>query len=408
MLRFYNGSICHKGKRLANTEVYVNTKTGKIVNEEEFQKGPELAAIDLKGKILAPGFIDVQNNGIYGVNFSVAETGNSDHPRQKETLFRERYRDAMKKYLSTGVTALCPTMTSTRKEVYQKMLPMYGTTRCRTMADSLGAHVEGPFLLNEKRGCHPEEALVECVDGSMMTDVYGKENLREHVAIVTVAPEVQGVIEKIPSLVGADRCVVSIGHTTLDSSIGKRAIELGASMITHLYNAMPQPHHRETGIIGLIGDSSLPQTPYYGLICDGIHVSPEMCVIAYRANPSKCILTTDAMHLFGLKDGVYLWDQKFIEKKGSRLTLYGTETLAGAATDLAHCVRNLMRWADISLEEAVATVTCNPAACLGLAEKGNLAEGCDADMVILNDEGDVLSVYKLGGLVEGTTRDSLL
>lgn len=398
MLRFTNGRLCDHGK-LVSRDLYVDKALGRIVSKSE-AKGP-VQTIDLKGKIVAPGYIDIQNNGIYGLNFLALNSKSSDSDVAR---FKAFYRDCMTKFLATGVTSLCPTVTSNFPEVYKKVLPVYKRTRSRVMADSLGAHVEGPFINKNKKGCHPEETFVDGRTTSFL-DIYGADNLAENVAIVTAAPEIPGVMAEIPRLLENPQVVFSLGHTTLDSQTALAAVENGASMVTHLYNAMPQPHHRDTGVVGLVTEPRAGQnTPFFGLICDGVHVSPSMCVLAYRANPEKCVLVTDAMHLIGLPDGTYQWDQQRIVKQGPSLYLEGTTTLAGAATDLADCVKNLCKWAGISLAQAVKTVTNNAADSLRVSHKGYLHEGCDADLVILNDSGDVLQVYKMGVPVVAETR----
>lgn len=384
LTKFTNCHLCDNGEILYNTDLYVDTATGKIVKHH----GEAATTVDLGGRILAPGYIDIQNNGVYGLNFSAL---NELLTADDVAKFRLFYRDAMAKLLSTGVTSLCPTVTSSVPSVYAKVLPMYKRLRLADMVDSLGAHCEGPFISKDKKGCHPVETLVDAAQG--MAGVYG--NL-DNVAIVTAAPEIAGVLDLIPELVSKD-VVFSIGHTLLDHATALKALERGATLITHLYNAMPQPHHRDAGVVGLL---TLPRAgqhlPHFGLICDGVHVDPSMAVLAYKANPDKCVLVTDAMHLTGLPDGAYQWDGRTIIKDGAQLKLEGTDTLAGASTDLAQCVRNLAKWGHISLAEAVKTCTNNAAALIGATHKGSLRPGCDADLVVLDAEGHVQDVYKLG------------
>lgn len=393
--RFTNCHLCDNGLIYRNTDLYIDKESGKIV--EAVSPSEVSETVDLQGRILAPGFLDIQNNGIYGVNFLAL---NADSSAADVAEFRHFYNDAMTKYLKTGVTSVCPTVTSNFPEVYEKVLPIYREGKLRHQADSLGAHLEGPFINLKKKGCHPPETFVDAHEGQkLLFDVYGEHNLLENVRIVTAAPEIPGVLDIIPS-VKAKNVTFAVGHTAADYKTGLKAVEAGATMITHLYNAMPQPHHRDVGIVGLvtlpIADSTC-QTPYFGLICDGVHVDPSMATMAYRANPEKCILVTDAMHLIGLPDGTYKWDNQYITKTGPILYLKGTTTLAGAATTLGQCVRNLMKWAGISLAEAVKTVTNNPADLINAqASKGYLNVGCDADLVVMDAHGFLTSVYKLG------------
>ncbi|KAG5418223.1 NAG2 [Candida metapsilosis] len=394
--RFTNCHLIDNGELYEFTDLYVDNNTRKI-SKQPRDANQITRTIDLHGQIIAPGFIDIQNNGIYGLNFSSL---NEHSTKEDIKEFQRFYRDAMTKYLSTGVTSLCPTVTSNFPSVYPKVLPLYKRSRVPHQTDSLGAHLEGPFINLKKKGCHPPETFVDAKGGEdKLLEVYGgKDNLLENVCIITAAPEIPGVLELIP-YIKQQNCVFSIGHTMTDYQRGVDAIENGCTMITHLYNAMPQPHHRNPGVVGLINTPKVSpeKIPYYGLICDGVHIDPSMINMAYKSNPIKCVLVTDAMHLIGLPDGEYKWDNQVIVKTGDRLYLKGTDTLAGAATTLPHCVRNLMKWANIGLPEAVKTVTNNAALSIGVEhEKGFLNEGCDADLVILNQEGFVTKVYKLG------------
>lgn len=381
--KFTNGYLCDEGN-LTYGELYIDNFTRRIV--EKPLDGLVSNVVDLKGLILAPGFIDIQNNGVYGVNFS--------HSTSKEL-----YQDAMTKYVATGVTATCPTVTSNFPDVYQKVLPLYKKSYSTEQCDSLGAHLEGPFISLNKKGCHPTETFVDAKEGnSKLQAIYGDLS---NVCIITAAPEIDGVLELIPEI-KQQNITFSIGHTLADHATGVKAVENGATMITHLYNAMPQPHHREAGIVGLITTPDI-ETPYFGLICDNIHLDPAMVSLAYKANPEKTVLVTDAMHMLGLPDGIYKWDNQVLVKQGVRVVLQGTDTLAGAATTLPECVRNLMKWANISLQDAVKTVTNNAANSIGMQEeRGYLNVGCAADFVVLDSHGYVQTVYKAGNPIKSS------
>lgn len=306
LLQFTNCHLCDHGIITHNTDLFVDTETGKIVAPPKNKK-VLVKKVDLGGHILAPGYIDIQNNGIYGLNFSNLK---EDSLADEIARFKAFYRDAMAKYMRTGVTSMCPTVTSNFPGTYEKVLPVYKKTRSESMCDSLGAHCEGPFISPAKKGCHPVETFTDATKEGGLARVYGQQNLLENVAIVTAAPEIPGVLDAIPELTEND-VIFSVGHTSADYKTSLEAVHKGASMITHLYNAMPQPHHRDVGVVGLVTSPSTGMdSPYFGIICDGVHVAPSMCVLAYRANPDKCVLTTDAMHLIGLPDGTYKWDQQ--------------------------------------------------------------------------------------------------
>ncbi|OKL55451.1 hypothetical protein UA08_09284 [Talaromyces atroroseus] len=213
--------------------------------------------------------------------------------------------------------------------------------------------------------------------------------------MVTLAPERVGALDSIRELADSG-IIASIGHTAATYEEAALGIKAGSKMVTHLFNAMNQLHHREPGIFGLIASPSdrtfrdrgdLPDDgrPYFGLIADGIHLHPASVRLAWEAHPKGLILITDAVMLMGCEDGVYDWTngQKIV-KKGSLLKLEGLDTIAGSATPILDCLNNLMRWTGASIHQVIQTVTTNPAALLDLEHtKGTLAANSDADIVIM-------------------------
>jgi len=191
-------------------------------------------------------------------------------------------------------------------------------------------------------------------------------------------------------------------------------------------------HHREPGLVGLIagplagreveteqtegGDAQVKadrgaEAPYFSIIADGIHLHPAAVAFAYRANPRRAMLITDATELAGCPDGLYPGNAQNSgqhRKVGGRVTLATTspnninttsaeeETLIGSAAGLDTCVRNLMSSAGCTLAEAVRCVTENVADFMGVKDRGRLEEGCRADFVVLGDEGEVLQTWIAG------------
>lgn len=387
--RYYNARFIDRGSILPISELYVNSNTGRICAPPQ-NLALVTRNINLRQQYLAPGFLDIQNNGVFGCNFLNLQDGELIQD------FSSRYEAAMQKYLTTGVTSMCPTVTLSAPLVYAELLPTYHRSCVDSRTDSLGAHVEGPFISRKKKGCHPIEVLQPSAESDHLQSVYGGSDTQdwlENVCIVTAAPEIPGVLDIIPEIT-LHNVIFSIGHTEADQATAREAVLAGATMITHMYNAMPQPHHRESGVVGLISDPTI-ETPYYGLICDNHHVDPSMAVLALRANPDKCVLTTDAMHLLGLPDGSYKWGDQVIVKTGPVLYLEGTKTLAGAATTLPECVRNMVQWLLLTLAEVVKLCTNNAAASINLShERGFLDQGCFADFVVLDNDGYVERVFK--------------
>ena len=260
--------------------------------------------------------------------------------------------------------------------------PSYGS-------ESLGAHCEGPFLNPTKNGIHDATVLREPING--MADIvscYGPAHFgcSSPIQLVTLAPELPGALSSIQALTESG-IKVSIGHSEATYEEGKLAINSGASMITHLFNAMRPLHHRNPGIFGLLGmQSSSIRKPYFGIVADGIHLHPTSIKIAWNAHPDGLILVTDAMRLTGMPDGIYDWTNgSRIIKRGSVLTLEDNGRIAGSDIQLVDCITNFLNWTGASVPEALKAVTETPARMLGIeGVKGSLKAGADADLVVIN------------------------
>lgn len=217
-------------------------------------------------------------------------------------------------------------------------------------AESLGAHCEGPFFAHTQTGCHSPEAIFSLGNTSepeLLKRVYGSENLfcpdaaaAANVKMVTLAPERAGALDSIKML-NEHGIIASIGHTAATYEEAVRGVKSGSRVVTHLFNAMNQLHHREPGIFGLIASSkdrvfderidlADDGRPYFGIIADGIHLHPASLRLAHGAHPDGLILITDAVMFMGMEDGTYDWTngQRTV-KKGMTLKLEGTSTLAG-------------------------------------------------------------------------------
>ncbi|GES56953.1 N-acetyl-glucosamine-6-phosphate deacetylase [Aspergillus terreus] len=379
-----------RGNDLLEQDLWIDSVSGKILRDQEAFYELHLSpdeVIDLGGRILAPGLIDVQLNGAQGFDFSV--------PQASKEEYDQGLRMVNKGLARTGVTSYLPTVVSSTPEVYWKVLPSLGpsapTHRGEDGAESLGAHVEGPFISPGRNGVHKTEVLRAADTFADIEHCYGRDNLRgasQTVKMITAAPEVGNMAAHIGAL-AAHGIVYSIGHSDASYEQALTATKHGASMITHLFNAMRPFYHRNPGIFGLLGQNERPR-PFYGVIADGIHLHPTSIRIAYNAHPDGLILVTDAMKLCGLPDGVYEWTNgERIIKTGARLTLEGSDKIAGSSATLIECVNNFRRWSGASTAQAINAVTAVPAKMLGLqGVKGTLDSGADADLVVLSDVMD--------------------
>ena len=247
-------------------------------------------------------------------------------------------------------------------------------------AKVLGVHLEGPFLNLEKRGAHPAQYLLKPTLENV-NQVLGKNP--ELIKIITLAPELDPSNQIIPYLKSLG-ITVSLGHSQATVTEAENAFTLGASMITHAFNAMPPLHHRQPGLLAAAIRN--PQV-YCGFIADGQHVSPTMLDILLRASYAEkgAFLVSDALAPMGLVDGIYPWDERQIEVSQGTARL-SDGTLSGTTLPLLSGVNNLLDWGIASPESAIALATESPRQAIALQ---GLAVGQEANL--LRWHGDQVS-----------------
>lgn len=385
--QFYNCLVLRNHKLIDD---YVYVQDGKIINPANMfwdeKRIPDIR-IDCKGGIVSPGYIDVQINGAFGYDFS-----------NDTEIIDEAVDNISKGLLLQGCTAYCPTTVSSRPEVYHTVLKHLGPREgsIENGAVVLGAHVEGPFISPQKKGAHELATLRNAKDGlDAFEECYGLDNLRKYAAYVTMAPEIEGVLDAIPKLIEATGIHISSGHSNATTAIANKAHASGSNMITHLFNAMHPFHQRDPGVIGLLGASG--SRPFYGIICDGVHVHPHSVMIAYYAHPTGACLVTDAMSAQSLPDGAYKLGEMDVDVHDGHVYIKDTNTIAGAIVTLAQCVRNFIKFTGASKVEALENATLHPAQMLGIEnKKGTLEYGADADILILDHDLNVQRIFVAG------------
>ncbi|CAH2307647.1 N-acetylglucosamine-6-phosphate deacetylase [Pelobates cultripes] len=297
-------------------------RQGKILNPEKLffdEKASADVQIDCKGRIIAPGFIDTQINGGFGVDFSQAT---EDVMHGISLVGR--------KILSHGVTSFCPTLVTSPPYVYHKVIPQISVRGGgEEGAGVLGIHLEGPYISREKKGAHPEHYL-RSFSNKGFAELLSTYGTLEGVSIVTLAPEMDRSPEVIRELLQRGICV-SLGHSVANLSQAEEAVCNGASFITHLFNAMLPFHHRDPGIVGLLTSDRIPcgKSVYYGMIADGIHTNPAALRIAHRAHPKGLVLVTDAITAMGLGPGKHTLGQQEILIDGLNAYVAGESRLSG-------------------------------------------------------------------------------
>jgi len=389
LLQFTNCLVLRDHKLI---EEDLLVRNGKILNPQEVFFGERdwpVNKLDCGGNIIAPGFIDLQINGAFGADFSndVKDAETADSCLQT----------VGKGILSHGVTSYCPTVVTSPSSVYHTLLPhLRPRPGGQHGATVLGVHVEGPFISQQKKGAHPLPYIRSPESGyQSIEEMYGQG--LENVAIITIAPELDGAMQAIDGCV-AKGIVVSVGHTTAQLVQGEEAVRRGARLVTHLFNAMQSFHHRDPGLVGLLTSEKLNNNKvWYGIIADGIHTHPAALRIAYKTNFASLVLVTDAICAMGFKDGKYKFGQQEIEVRGSEAYVAGTSTLTGSVATMHKSILKFRKSSRCSIVECLEAASLHPAEALGLKTKGTLNIGFDADLVIL-DKNDlaVISTW-IGG-----------
>ncbi len=326
---------------------------------------------DAKGKILVPGFIDVHSHGGYG-------TDNMDGDP-------EAMNEMTQKMLSEGITSYFPTtMTQADGKIEKALRGIREAKETNPMIQ--GIHLEGPFVSPKYKGAQPEK-FMRAADAETMArwNAISGGNIR----LVTYAPEL-GDVSAFEQYCKAHEIVLSAGHS---GATYEQLKQSKASHVTHLFNGQLGLHHREIGVAGF---ALLEEEVYTEMIVDGFHISPEMVKLAFKAKgPSHLLLITDAMRAKGFPEGESeLGGQKVMVKdKQARLE---NGALAGSVLTFNDAFKNMMAFTGCSVEEAVQMSSVNQAREFGLVNKGILAEGKDADFVLMDKEFNVRNTV-LGG-----------
>ena len=288
---------------------------------------------------LVPGFVDLQVNGIGDEDVTTTEAWDV----LDEVL------------LAQGVTSWCPTLVSAPLHTYEAALTRIAAARTRTTI--LGAHLEGPFL-GDRHGAHPDAFVVP-------PDAGWVDALPPVVQLMTVGPEAPGAIGLIRRL--RDRgVVVAIGHTDADPEVVGAAADAGATLFTHLWNASGSVSARSPGPIGAaLVDDRLAVS----LIADLVHVDATALALALAAKPDRVVLVTDVVAWPTPVDGA---------------PTLPDGTIAGSALTMERAVRNVVEL--VGLERAVRAASTTPARVIGAHDRGELAAGRRADVVLLDDD----------------------
>jgi N-acetylglucosamine-6-phosphate deacetylase len=335
--------------------------------------------LDLEGRRLVPGFVDIQVNGGGGVLFN-----------NNPTL--EGLRTISQAHIKYGTTSLLPTLISDDLLTMRQAVAAVREAIDNGEAGVLGIHFEGPFLNAERKGAHDPEKFRTLDDEALgLLTSLGEDA----VTLVTLAPE-RVSPEQISTLVGAG-VVVFAGHTAASYEDCRVAERAGLTGYTHLFNAMAPLMARQPGVVGAAIESA---TAAFSIIADGLHVHPACVSMACRAKAhGLALLVTDAMPTVGTEEKSFVLNGERITRVGDELR-NAAGSLAGSNLTMIDAVRNAMAYIGIPWDEAIQMATAYPSRAIG-REKwlGRIAEGARADLVELNDDDSISRVWQCGRLV---------
>jgi N-acetylglucosamine-6-phosphate deacetylase len=339
---------------------------------------------DLSQYLVVPGFVDVHVHGVDGTDVLDDDDG-----------ALARIAAGLPRY---GVTAFCPTTVACSADVLERTLQSVRHLREQPAlrgAQVIGAHLESNFVNPEYKGAQPADYLYGPSSDAAAPILREIARSGTSVSIVTIAPELDGAMNVIRSLVETG-VRVSLGHSGASFEIAEAAVDAGARHATHLFNRMPPLHHRDPGLAGAVLNRHEVTAE---IVCDGVHVRSPMIRIAIAAKGVDRIMAiTDGTAASGLPEGgvASLGGRRICVRDGAAWLDDGT--LAGSVATMDRVFRFLVHRVGLSLGEASRLCSTTPAAALGLHGRGAVVSGAVADLVVLDRELTVKQTYVAGRL----------
>jgi len=373
-----NGRIVLADRVVTGQVLVYGEKIEKIVPEKKFQTGECDEVLDVGGRYVAPGFINMHIHGCGG-----ADTMDDD-PQALSVIRRSQ--------AETGVTAFLPTtMTYDFPTIYRSLDRIRQAMKVDEGAQILGCHMEGPFISAARKGAQAATNIVKA-------DFAKIEAYKDIIRLITIAPEQLDDYRFVEEC-QKNHIVVSIGHSSADYPTAVEAITLhGIKHITHLFNGMAPFHHRTPGVVG----AALDTTANCEIITDNVHSQPMAQRLVYKCKkPENIILITDSMRACFMGDGVSELGGQKVNVKGQVATLTDG-TIAGSVLTMDRAVANFRDNTGAALAEVIQMVTVNPAKELRLYdEMGSIEKGKLANFAIFDDDIHIFRTIVKGKIVTG-------
>jgi len=373
-ITLYSARVLTPSEVIDNASI-VASDTGLITYVGPTEGAPRLHGLrlDMRNRIVVPGFIDVHVHGGKGITLGGSlDIGND----------LQAYSNWV---ASNGVTGFLCSIAAPDAPGLVEMVKIFAEELDKGVsgAEALGLHLEGPFINVEKKGAFNSSWLrAPSVDEARAVLEVGRGWIRQ----VTMAPELPGV-KDVENLFRAQGVVVSLGHSNADYARARAALRGNYTHVTHTFNAQRGFHHREPGVSGAVMASDEVTAE---LIADTVHVHPGAMKALWRClGTERVVLITDAMAGAGLADGVYeLLGHTVTVTDGTARLADGT--IAGSTAVLNECVRNVRDHAGVPLAAAVQMASLNPARAIGLACRlGSIALEKDASLTVIDDDLNV-------------------
>ncbi|MFJ6726003.1 N-acetylglucosamine-6-phosphate deacetylase [Streptomyces sp. NPDC091281] len=338
---------------------------------------PEGEVLDVGGHWLVPGFVDLHNHGGGGASFSGSA---------------EEALKAIRTHRRHGTTTLVASTVTDTLDVLARQAGLL--SELAEQGDLAGIHFEGPFISPCRKGAH-SEALLRHPDPADVRALI--DAARGRARMVTLATELPGGLDAV-RLLAEHGVIAAVGHTDATYEQTVEAIEAGATVATHLFNAMPVLGHRAPGpIAALLEDERVTVE----LINDGVHLHPAALELAFRhAGPGRVAFITDAMDAAGTGDGHYMLGPLEVEVSDGVARLVEGGSIAGSTLTQDRAFKRAVTVDRIPVQDVVAALSANPARLLGVDDRvGSLEPGKDADLVLLDENFDLKGVMRRGGWV---------